>query len=322
MATLINKVRNFAYRANYVSAPWLNHKIPIDICLELSSHCNMKCSYCYHNSSQVPFEKDFMDPKLAFKIIQQAADLGVNSIKFNYRGEATLNAAYTELTRFAAEKAHGSTFIDRLTNSNFKIAPSKRQNIFEGFSFLTKVKVSYDSFRKEVFETQRAGGDHVLTTENIDQFYNYKIKNNVETTLVIQAVRTKLNADEDILGTANSRWPGVEVSIRDMVAGRIDKDLSNLEARSRDPNARQSCIQAHARMIVHWDGRVSPCCPSIKNDLLIGDLNTQTIEEVFNSDKAKALRKALKDRTAFFKDPCKSCSSFESYQGYKAPWGS
>lgn len=317
----MHKFRELVYRANYVMAPRLNHKAPIDVSLELSSVCDMKCAYCYHNSPQVPFVKGLMDEQLAYKIILQSAELGVNSMKFNYRGEATLNPAYERITEFCKEHAHGSTFIDRLTNSNFKFHPSKRDGIFKGLAHLTKVKVSYDSFRKDVFETQRSGGNHDLTTENIDLFYNSKDRIKSETKIVIQAVRTKLNADEDIAGQAAKRWPEAEISIRDMVAGRIEKDLTRLEKRVRDKE-RQTCIQAHARLIVHWDGRVAPCCPAIKNNLLIGDLNKQTVKEVFNSIEAKRLRQSLKDKTAFFQDPCKTCPSFESYKGYKAPWNS
>lgn len=317
----MQKLREFIYRANYTLAPRLNHKTPIDVSLELSSSCDMKCAYCYHNSPQVPFTKGLMDKNLAFKIILQCADLGVNAMKFNYRGEATLNPAYREIVEFCKDQARGSTFIDRLTNSNFKFQPRRRDDIFEGLSHLTKVKVSYDSFIKDVFETQRSGGNHDLTTENIDLFYNHKSRIKSETKLVVQAVRTKLNKDEDIAGQAKKRWPEAEVSIRDMVAGRIEKDLTRFEDRVRSPE-RQTCIQAHARLIVHWDGRVAPCCPAIKNDLLIGDLNKQTVSEVFNSMEAKRLRQSLKDKTAFFKDPCKTCPSFESFKGYKAPWNS
>jgi radical SAM protein with 4Fe4S-binding SPASM domain len=270
----------------------------------------------------VPFEKGFMAKELAHKIIMQCFDLGVNSLKFNYRGEATLNPHFYEIVELSKSLANRSTFIDRLTNSNFKIHPHRREAVFKGLACMTKVKVSYDSFLKPVFEKQRSGGDHDLTTENIELFYNSRERIKSETRLVIQAVRTSANKDEDIAGEVKRRWPEAEVSIRDMVTGRIEKDLSNLEHRTRDVNNRKTCIQAHARMIVHHDGKVAPCCPAIKNNLLIGDLNKNTVAEVFNSIAAKTLRKSLKDKTAFFREPCKSCPSFESFKGYKAPFDS
>ncbi len=318
---LLKRIRYSAYRYSYTNAVNLNHKNPIDVSLELSSMCNMNCTYCYHSDQKnLPFTKGIMDKHLAFRAIMQSADAGVNSIKFNHRGEPTLHPEFYDITELAKFLAKGSVFIDRITNSNFKIHPSRRGQIFDGLANMTKVKVSYDSFRKAVFEKQRAGGDHDLTSQNIDLFYNHRGRIKSDTRLVIQAVRTLLNKDEDIAGEVKKRWPDADVSIRDMVSGRVQKDLSIMENRTRDNSERQSCVQAHARLIIHWDGKVAPCCPAIKNDLIIGDIsNRSNISEVFNSMEAKQLRADLISKKAFDKDPCKSCSSYESFKGYKAP---
>ena len=106
------------------------------------------------------------------------------------------------------------------------------------------------------------------------------------------------------------------------VEGRVEKDLKNTVVRHRDTTQRQSCNQAHVRLMIHHDGKVGPCCPAIKGDLIIGDVNTQTVSEVFNSYQARTLRKELKNGKAFETNPCKTCSSFESYANYKPNWNS
>lgn len=283
----------------------------------------MACEYCYHSDpKKLPFHRGTMHVSTALNIIDEAAKLGVNSLKFNYRGEGTLHPHYRMITERAKDLASGGTFIDRLANSNFKIHPSRREDVFEGLANLTKVKVSYDSFRKDVFETQRAKGDHDLTTENIDLFYNHPARMRSGTELVIQAVRTRLNADEDIEGQVRKRWPSAGVSVRDMVAGRVDKDVTSLENRKRDVSARIPCKQAFVRVIVHHDGRCSPCCPSIRNDLIIGDVKSQSLSQIFNGEKARILRRQLNTGEAFKLDPCMTCSSFESFKGYKGKWTS
>lgn len=321
--SMLEKLHFFTYRFKYLHGRFLNLKVPVDVSLELSSTCNMACNYCYHSDpTKLPFERGMMKRDLAMKILKECAELGVHSLKFNFRGEGTLNPHYREITQYAASLARGSVFIDRLANSNFKIHPMKRDDVFLGLASLTKVKVSYDSFNKEVFEHQRAKGDHDLTTENIDLFYNHPARIKNETQLVIQAVRTRLNKDEDIAGNAKKRWPEAEISIRDVVEGRVEKNLDEYTNKKRDSDNRLPCKQAFVRLIVHHDGRVGPCCPAIKNDLLVGDANAQTIREVFNSEIAKQLRRDLKSGKAFESNPCKGCSSFESYKGYKAKWQS
>ena len=307
------------YRAKYRFSKYLPLSVPVDVSLELASKCNMACSYCYHaDPKNLPFERGIMPLEIAEDIVRESAELGVNSLKMNWKGESTLNPGFRQITKLAHDLASGSTLIDRLTNSNFKF-DTNRDDIFEGLSYQTKVKVSYDSFIKEVFETQRTKGNHDITTRNIEKFYNWPGR---KTELVIQAVRTKLNKDEDIAGEAKKRWPSAEISIRDMVAGRVEKDVSGLENRVRDHSDRQSCIQAHARIIFNHEGKAFPCCPDIGEKLLIGDIREQSLLEIFNSHPALALRKSLKDNSAFNSDPCKNCSSFETFKGFKPTWGS
>lgn len=317
---LVKDPKYFWYRFKYRYGKSLPLKSPVDVSLELSSICNMNCVYCYHaDQSNLPFKKGMMKKEVALKIITQAAELGVPALKFNWKGESTVNPHFAEITAYARSLARGSTFMDRLTNSNFKF-PTVREDIFEGLCNQTKVKISYDSFIKNVFETQRAGGDHETTTRNIDMFYNHPKRK--DTQIVIQAVRTKLNKDEDILGSAKKRWPEATISIRDMVSGRVERDLEALEHRSRDVSERQSCQQAHVRVIFNSAGKASPCCPNITEELDIGDITKQSLYEIFNSHAARQLRKSLLDKSAFDKSPCKGCSSFETFKGFNPTWNS
>lgn len=307
------------YRHKYLNAPKLNLTAPVDVSLELSSLCNMACSYCYHGDKKnLPFKQSLMAPEVIKKILNQAADLGVNSVKFNWRGESTMNPMFCAATAWAKGLATGSTFIDRITNSNFKFETT-REDIFKGLCNQTKVKVSYDSFNPKVFETQRYLGDHAKTTRNIDTFYNWPGRNNI---LVIQAVRTKANADEDIEGNARKRWPSALISIRDMVGGRIEKDLSAVAHKVRDYSERQSCIQAHARLIFDWNGEAVPCCPDIKQELKLGNIKDRTMSEIFNSQEAFRLRQDLLSLKAFESSPCKNCSSFETFKGFQPSFDS
>lgn len=307
------------YRFKYNYAPYLNLTKPVDISLELASYCTNRCGYCYHSDGkEIPFQRGYLHPDLAKKVIWEAADLGVHSIKFNYRGESTLHPKFEEITHEARRLANGSTFIDRLTNSNFNFAYEK-ESIFRGLCNQTKVKVSFDSFGKDIFEKQRAGSNYEKTLANMTKFYNYPGRDNI---FVVQAVRTQANKDEDLEYEIKSRWPSATASIRDVVAGRTTKSISEIVVRKREEENRQSCIQAHARLIVNHDGKVTVCCPDIGSKLVVGDLNKESITTVWNSKKALEIRKSLKNKTAFEQDPCKTCSSFESYKNFEKRWDS
>lgn len=316
---MISAIRHAIYRAKYIHGAKLNLKKPVDVSMELSSSCNMACTYCYHGDKKnLPFKQGLMSSETIKRIILSSAEAGVHSLKFNYRGESTLNPYFPFATELAKNLASGSTFIERLTNSNFKFHTTNH-SIFEGLANQTKVKISYDSFDRKVFEKQRAGGVHDITTRNIDNFYNWPGR---KTQIVIQAVRTTLNRDEDIAGLAKKRWPEATISIRDMVAGRVDRDVSALENKTRDASGRQTCTQAHVRLMFDWLGRAGVCCPDIKNEIVAGDIYKNSVQEIFNSQVARQIRRDLKSGAAFDRDPCKNCSSFESYKGFTPSWKS
>jgi radical SAM protein with 4Fe4S-binding SPASM domain len=315
-----NSLSYFLYRFKYRFAKELRLTRPVDISLELSSRCNQRCGYCYHSDqANLPFSLGFMTYETAALIIADAALLGVNSLKFNFRGEGTLNPDFSRILNLAKDHAKDSTFIDRILNSNFKFS-NDNEELFEALCTLTKVKISFDSFNADVMHAQRAGSVHSLALKNIDKFYNHPNRKN--TKIVIQAVRTKLNKDEDIYGMAKARWPDCEVSIRDAVSGRVNKDVSSFVDRKRDFSNRQSCIQAFARIIFAWNGNAQMCCPDTGSNLVIGNIHDKPIYEIFNSVKAKNIRKSLRDKTAFSMSPCNNCSSYESFKGYSHPWGS
>lgn len=315
----MKQLHHMLYRLKYRYGQYLPLTSPVDISLELSSLCNMGCSYCYHaDKKNLPFKMRFMKLETAREILDQAAALGVNSIKTNWRGESTMNPHFGEITAHAKQLARGSTFIDRLTNSNFKF-DTARDDIFRGLCNQTKVKVSYDSFNKQIFETQRTLGNHDVTTANIHKFYNYPGRDNI---LVIQAVRTQANKDEDFEGEIKKRWPSALLSVRDVVEGRLDRDISDMTVHEK-VQERQSCLQAHVRLIFDWEGRPTVCCPDIKNKLSqMGTIHETSMDQMFNSAFAKQLRRDLKSGKAFESDPCKTCSSHETYKGYRPAWNS
>lgn len=309
----------YKYRFKYIYSKYLNLKEPVDLMLELSSYCNMRCSYCYHgDKSNLPFKQNFMQLDLAKKILSDAASTGVSSLKFNFRGESTLHPNFEEITAYAKSLANKSVFIDRITNTNIKFS-SDREDIFRGLCNQTKVKISFDSFDKYVFETQRDGGNHIIALYNIDKLYNYPGRDNV---IVIQAVRTNLNKNEDLAGEIKKRWPFAEISIRDMVSGRINNDLTDLENKKRDFKNRQACTQAFSRLVVRYNGTIGACCPDIREEIYLGDLNKNSILDIWNGENAKLLKEKLKNKMAFNYEPCKSCSSFESFKGYKPNFNS
>ena len=251
----------------------------------------------------------------ASEILKQAALLDVPSIKLNWRGESHLNPYFFEITELAKELG----FVDRISNSNFNFAIS-REDIFWAFSNQTTVKISFDSFYKDVFLAQRKGADVDRIMDNIDKFYHYPKRKNK---IIIQMVRTEANKNENFEKYVNRLWPNAYLSVRDCVPNRVGGgdnhtvlDLSTLE--------RRPCLQAFARLIFAHDGQATCCCPDIETRLLgpKHNIHTMSISEIWNSEAMKLIRRDLKSGRKFKMPVCQNCSSLESYEGYQPNWNS
>src|SRR3990167_3251151 len=102
--TFTENLRHWVYRVRYRYGRYLPLRTPVDVSLELASLCTMQCVYCYHaasNAAKLPFKKGLMSWDTACNIITQAAEIGGNSLKFNYRGESTINPNFERITAYA-----------------------------------------------------------------------------------------------------------------------------------------------------------------------------------------------------------------------------
>ena len=80
---------------------------PLCIDIEVASVCDLACPFCYRQYISTPDK--VMSKTLAFKLIDQAAELGVPSMKFNWRGEPLLNPQLSIIVDYA-KKRHKSIF--------------------------------------------------------------------------------------------------------------------------------------------------------------------------------------------------------------------
>ena len=254
-----------------------------------------------------------MDYGTAIRVLLQAHKLEVPALKFNYRGEPTIHPRFKDILLFAKDLANGYTFQERIINTNMQF-DSDREDIFEGLLAANKIKISIDTFNIELYNKLRKGPacNYKRLINNINKLYNHP-KREPGHKIILQFVRGEENKEENFKKKANFLWPGIDISIRELVGGRSSKY-------KKPKGERKSCIQAFARLMVLHDGKLQVCCPNYKEHpaLIVGHIDDLWgIKGAFNSPKAKIARKNLKNKKAFLTEPCKSCSSYESFKGWK-----
>lgn len=256
---------------------------PLCVDIELSAMCDLACPFCYRQFIATPDK--LMDEALCYAIIDQAADLGVPSIKFNWRGEPLLHPKLPKFISYAKDKG----ILDTIINTNaVTLTEAKGIELIEaGLDFLI---YSFDGGSKESYEKMRPGR---FADNSFDSVYkNIKTLHKSRTTLgaafpftKIQMVLTEdtYSEQEAFFNLFSDYVDDVSVkayterggSLSDLDAETYKKvtetahDLNlpidspyyrDMKGTVHISSGRLPCEQPYQRLSVSCDGAVSMCC--------------------------------------------------------------
>jgi radical SAM protein with 4Fe4S-binding SPASM domain len=295
-------------------------KIHIDI--EATSQCNLRCTMCARTKmiDRNEFWVEGRFPQeMFYKIIDECADKGLRSIKFQYLGEPLLNKKIHEMVKYCKNKG----IIDVMYNTNaVALTEGVARKILD--SGLDKIFFSFDSPYRDEYNQIRIDGDYDKVLKNIRNFIKMRNKLGLDKP-VTRVSMIKLNESDgkyndfvelfkdDVDGIASLDLMDHDLELKyidersmwNEVERKYDEIFS--EDVSEKNNGKFCCPQLWQRMFVHPDGVVTPCCLDVTRSLKMGNVQENSVEEIWNGDKYKMLRKL--HRTGNFEsiEICKKC---------------
>ena len=252
---------------------------PLCVDIETAAVCDLACPHCYRQFVTTPDK--IISEKLCYKIIDQAAEMKVPSIKFNWRGEPLLHPKLSDFIKYAKQKGIIETIIN--TNATKLNSKLSEKLINSGLDILI---FSFDGGTKETYEKLRPGRfkenkfDDIY--ENIKNFK--KIKENLNSILPITKVQMVLteqtsNEQEQFFELFNDYVDDVSVKQYTERGGDLEYLKENLLKEKKInfskkykellkdqkgdlyiSDGRLPCEQPYQRMLVTYDGKVSMCC--------------------------------------------------------------
>lgn len=255
---------------------------PVHVDLETVAVCDLRCGsseddpqgFCQiwthehirtQGFDEHTYQRGYMDPVLYGRLLQQCADIGVSSIKLNYRGEPSLHPRVVSFVREAA----GLEFPDIMMNTNGNGLARKQPDLFYKVveAGITDLMFSVDACDPETYARQRVGGSWEVLLNSVRQAVRARDDGKGAHDLKIRAsvVRTHLNAEAVDSGRMEEFWKGklgvdwMSISECYFPAGTEHhwkaahwRQLAASEFQCPDP---------FRRMVVTWDGRhTMPCC--------------------------------------------------------------
>ena len=257
--------------------------MPVYYILEPTNRCNYACGIC-PNRLYTEDEKGFMPIELFERIINQIKDYA-EVIQLYWVGEPLLHPEISKM--IALCKRHTSAKIMISTNGSL-LSEDVILNLIS--NRLDKLIVSMDAAEsEEIYRMIRINGDLLTLNGNVMALLNHAS----ELDITLQFILTNTNETEKEKFIKKWDKRGVKISIQCLYTWA--NQLSELRDESfyLSPmvgTTQTACSDLWYKMPIHWNGKVSRCFFDWSFNNTIGDANTQSIAEIWNSDKLRQLR--------------------------------
>jgi MoaA/NifB/PqqE/SkfB family radical SAM enzyme len=265
-------------------------RLPEIVQIEATNICNAKCVFCPRDDMHR--RQGIMTVELFKKIVDECAALGITHVRMHNYGEALMDRKLVEKVRYAKQK--GIREVGMISNGSLITEPVAKGMIEAG---LDAINISVDASGKEVFEATRIGLNYEKVIGNIERLVRLRAESGKRRPkLILSFVRQNNSADEQAF---IEHWRSIadKVHITDLHnwAGTLNKES----------DVNYPCYRPWLTFTVLWDGRVSLCCADFDGKTILGNLNNQTIAEVWNAEPYRNARRQHLESGG--PDICRAC---------------
>jgi radical SAM protein with 4Fe4S-binding SPASM domain len=290
---------------------------PMNVTIEPTNACNLGCPVCETGAGVLGRETGHMSFDGFRKIIDELGP-HINTLMFYFMGEPFLNKQAYAMIRYA--KDAGIPFIDTCTNGDF-VNPVK---IVE--SGLDRVSFQIGGMTQETHEVYRVNGqlDRVFArlAETIRERNERRSTMQIEAGFILMKHNEHEVADfrRQMLAMGVDRCVVIDPCVRTIEQGLqfLPKDRSHWmydeKAFARGvlrPNVVPDnvCPWIYYSMAIHVNGNVVPCCRDPRGLEVMGNIFTQSFDDIWNGPKYRDLRDRI-HRDQGSVEICRLCSGY------------
>lgn len=272
---------------------------PFLLYVDPSSACNFKCEFCPTGHIDLVkganYKRRILPLELFEKFVRELGEFStpIRVLRMNKIGEPLLNKHLPQMIRLAKESGRVEK-IDLATNASL-FTPSLLEEIID--AGLDRLNISLEGMDSEQYR-QHAKVDVNFADIVASIRWLYEHRRNCEITI---------KAPEDYLSEAQKQaffdtfgnycdriflerlspiWPEFDMETR--VVSFVPPTGNGQYGQKIA--AKQVCTYIFYAMAINADGTVSACCPDWGQKLVVGDLRTMTLKEIWNSPAMHALR--------------------------------
>lgn len=254
---------------------------PSHIGIELTNHCNLECIMC--PQPRMTRDQGLMSEELFKKIIDEVK--GKSEFIYLYgMGESLLHPGFFKLTDYAVKSGLATSLSTNLTLLNEE---RSRKLLESGIDFIV---LAFDGGSKDTYEAIRLGGEFEKSLAQVKKFLQLKNEFNAKCVVDLQFILMDDNKHE--VTRIKDLFTKEEQSAVNTF--RIKPVFDSPSINTKKINHEHPCYFLWSTMTINWDGRVALCCMDYDSEVVVGDVRTMSVYEVWNGEKMANLREKHK----------------------------
>lgn len=248
-------------------------RFPYIIDVELTNKCNLSCNFC--SRQLMKREQGFMSDETFKRIITEIEDIRI-PIRFIRWGEPLL---HPKIMTYANNLTKREIPLHITTNGlllNDEIAEKLIQVDIDSIIF------SMQGTTEKEYESSRIGGNYDLLSDNIKKLSRIR-ENDKKPYIAITTTITKEQGKnkKDFIRYWKRYVDDVKIGVTNL--SRINDSKGN----------HIDCKEPWQKLSVDWDGNVSACCGDYDRLMHIGNINDNSLYDLWNGDLLKSYRKII-----------------------------
>lgn len=284
---------------------------PPMVVIDVTNVCNLACIHCAHPviKAMPSYRAKFMEWDVWTRVIDEIARHKVEAMRVTGDGEPLLHPRLVEMLAYG--KAKGVGPIDLTTNGK-SLTRSLAVDLLK--TGVDAVDVSLDAATKARYEAIRVHGDFDRLLANVEMLVDVRRELGAATKIMVSLV-DQAEAREEVEAFVRHWGPRV-----DKVLVRYEHQNLGIVAKGAHavPNLppRWACPQFWKRVTISHEGKILFCVIDWLGKSALGDVRTQTIEEVWKSAPYEEMRRLHREGRENEHPLCGPCTDWATM-----PWG-
>lgn len=276
-----NKSKTVEDRLQFIKYENKDLPLPTEIEISESGTCNRKCSFCPRSAPEFIDKKEFISNELHEKMCEELKSLNYKgTIRYSGFVEPLLDKNIYNLIDMARKKLPNCN-IEMVTNGDVLNADRLRELFSKG---LTKILISAYDGKKEADDLENLCKNSNLNTQQYIVRHRY------------------LSENEDF---------GITLSNRSGTMENAEYKIKSLTEPLKKP-----CYIPAYTFFLDYQGDVLICPHDWGKKIILGNLNTKKLIDIWFSSKAMTIRNKLVNSNRKF-SPCNLCDVEGTFMGKK-----